>query len=533
MTSDSKVIHKGLPCPQCPSSDAYAVYDDGHGFCYSCEGHVQEDGSATPKSKAKQVEGLIEGITYEALTKRKLSEATLRKWDYGLAEVNGQKVHVANFHDPQGNRIGQKVRTADKVFRTLGDWDKVGLYGEHLWRDGGKRLVVVEGELDALSLSQVQNHRWPVVSVPNGVGSAEKALVKSLEWVESFDEVVFLMDNDEKGLECAQKCALLLSPGKAKIAHLPLKDASEMLQAGRSKELTDATWSGRKFQPDGIVAGAEDLLAHLDKEMPVAKLPFPHSGLTEKCGGFRERELWLFGAGTGAGKSAFVREIANYLAENDCKVGYIALEESVQRSALGMIGLRNNVPLHINPDAMRKADILEEGAKLAEQMVFYDHFGSLDPDNLTAKIRYMVKAEGVTHVFLDHISIVVSGLEGDDRKALDMVMTALRSLVEETNIWLGVVSHLKRPEGKGHEEGGATHVGQFRGSHILGQIADGMIGLERDQQATDESERNHVKVRVLKSRWNGDTGVAGYLRYNPETGRLLEEDVSGMEGCEF
>jgi twinkle protein len=46
-----------------------------------------------------------------------------------------------------------------------------------------------------------------------------------------------------------------------------------------------------------------------------------------------------------------------------------------------------------------------------------------------------------------------------------------------------------------------------------------VIGLERDQQ---DGDSNITTVRVLKNRFSGETGVACYVQYNPETGRLLE-----------
>jgi twinkle protein len=79
---------------------------------------------------------------------------------------------------------------------------------------------------------------------------------------------------------------------------------------------------------------------------------------------------------------------------------------------------------------------------------------------------------------------------------------------------------LKRPEGKGHEEGSQVSLSQLRGSSSLASLADSVIAFERNQQ--DEIQNNVMKVRVLKNRWSGDTGIACNLIYNKETGRLTE-----------
>lgn len=107
-------------------------------------------------------------------------------------------------------------------------------------------------------------------------------------------------------------------------------------------------------------------------------------------------------------------------------------------------------------------------------------------------------------------------------------MTKLRSLVEETGIGLILVSHLKRPQEKGHEEGAHTSLSQLRGSAGIGQLSDIVIGLERNQQSDKNS---HITtLRILKNRFSGDTGKAGQLIYNPITGRLIEYDNNLEEG---
>lgn len=157
----------------------------------------------------------------------------------------------------------------------------------------------------------------------------------------------------------------------------------------------------------------------------------------------------------------------------------------------------------------------------------YDHFGSLDGDNLLAKLRYMAVALDCHYLFLDHISIAISGLdEADERKAIDKLMTNLRQLVEETGIALFVISHLKRVDkGQSHEEGGHTSLSQLRGSHAIAQLSDMVIGLERNQQGDNP---NTINIRILKNRYSGDSGLTGSLHYDRDTGRLYDSRVSDL-----
>ena len=515
---------KHEPCPKCGSKDNLARYDDGHAYCFGCEYYEHPDGTASTLKETRKVTGLID---YEVvpLSKRGIDEETCKKWDYGVGQYNGRPVQVANYRDKVGTLVAQKLRFQDKTFKWLGDSTQVGLYGCHLWRDAGKMVTIVEGEVDALSVSQCFNLKWPVVSIPNGVKSAAKIIAKNLDWLEEFDTVVLCFDQDEQGREAAAQSALQLSPGKVKIVtSLPEKDANDCVVKGRVKDLVDAVYGAKSFRPDGVVPGEEvwDLII---KEGNTDSVPYPWSGLDQKLYGMRGGELVTLTAGTGIGKSSVTRELAHYLIGLGHKVGYIALEESVRKTSEHLMGLEINLPPHLwsHHDEVNEAvkrDAFEKTVG-SGRLVLYDHWGSIDPTNLLNRIRYMARAMDCKYIVLDHLSIVVSALEvGDERRTIDNTMTKLRSLVEETGIHLILVSHLRRPDGRPHEEGGNTSLSQLRGSHAIAQLSDAVIGCERDQQ--DESTADHLTLRVLKNRYSGDTGICTTLEYSKSNGRLSE-----------
>lgn len=461
-------------------------------------------------------------------TIRGIKPDTFSKFGYGHAMMGGQPVHVAPYRTPEGDLVAQHVRTKNKDFPWLGNKKAAGLWGQHLWRDSGKRVVVTEGELDAMSISQLQGNKWPVVSIKSGAAGAKKDFKQSLDWLEAFEAVVICFDNDEPGQAAARDAALVLSPGKAKIATLPLNDANEMLQAGQGKELMDALWGAKTYRPDGIVGG-EEVWEALTASVKTECVPYPWDGLNDKTMGLRKGELVTFTAGSGIGKSLACREIAAHLLRMGETVGYIALEESVRRTAQGLLGIALNKPLHLDIRDYEDltADEQKERREAFDDTVgsgrcfLYDHFGSMDSDNLLNRIRYLARGCGAGWIVLDHLSIVVSGIgDGDERRLIDNTMTQLRSLVEEVGVGLILVSHLKRPEGKAHEDGAQTSLGQLRGSAAIAQLSDMVLGLERNQQDSDNS--NLTCVRVLKNRFTGDTGEACNLLYDPATGRMQE-----------
>ena len=368
-------------------------------------------------------------------------------------------------------------------------------------------------------------HQVPVAAVPTVPAGAARCVRKALELLNGYEDVVFCFDNGEAGVKASRECAQILPPGKARIAKLPLKDANAMLVQNRVQDLVSCLWQSKVFRPDGIICGTE-LWDIVSAEDSMASVLYPFTGINNKTLGIRRGEIVTITAGSGIGKSQVCREIANYMLEQDETVGYIALEENNKRTALGFMGLYLNKPLHLGDTEIPKEEFREafEHTLNTGRVYMYDHWGSLESDNLLNKIRYMVQGCGCNYIILDHISIVVSGMEGgDERRAIDNMMTKLRGLTEEVNCGMILVSHLKRPQGnKGHEDGARTSMAQLRGSAAIGQLSDIVIGCERDQQG---EYPDRTTVRILKNRWTGETGECCFLDYDKATGRLNE--VSG------
>jgi twinkle protein len=513
-------------CPKCGSRDNLARYADGHAHCFSmgCGHHEPPSGEAPQQNRSRMSKGDLLTGDPQDLPRRKLKQATCEKFGYWIGtDRSGETVQIANYR-PKGVTVAQKIRTADKRFVILGDGKQMGLFGQHLWRDGGKRVVITEGEIDAMSVAQAFGLSWPVVSVPTGAAGAEKAIKENLEWLEGYEQVVLMFDMDEPGRAAAEACAAIFSPGKVAIAQLPLKDPNEMLKAGRIKELTGAIWEAKTYRPDGIVNGADTWEAMVKVQEVGWKYPPCMAALNDFLQGQSGGSLITWTSGTGMGKSTAVAEVAYELAINQGhNLGYVALEENTGRSAKRFVGLHMDRPIHIpevfkaTPQpAIRKA--FDETLGLGK-VWFYDHFGSMGEDSLMSKLRYLIKGCGCRVIVLDHLSIVVSASEDpDERRLIDRTMTNLRSLVEETGVLMHLVSHLRRAEGTSTEEGGRVHLGLLRGSHSIAQLSDTVVALERNQQAPEGA--NIATIRVLKDRLTGNTGVAGRLEYNKETGRM-------------
>ena len=367
----------------------------------------------------------------------------------------------------------------------------------------------------------------PVVSIKNGITSAVKDIKNSLDYLEQFQNIIINFDNDKHGQEGALKVAELFSPGKCKIMNLPqeFKDASDCLSKNKIQVYTKAFWDAKLYAPDGII-NANVLFEEIAKPTARAFVQYPFEGMNKITYGIRPSELVTFTAGSGLGKTQVMREVVyNILKTTTDNIGLLMLEETPVITSKGLMSIEANQRLHL-PDVHVSKEELRTyfDATVGTGRIFmFDHFGSNSIDNIVSRVRYLAKGLDCKYVVIDHVSIIVSDQShGDERRALDEIMTRLRTLVQETGLAMIVVSHLRRPDGKGHEEGAATSLSQLRGSASIGQLSDMVIGLERDAQNDDTQIRNTTRVRVLKNRFSGLTGPCCDLQYDIETGRLKE-----------
>ena len=525
-----------VPCDQCGSRDNGAMYSDGHVYCFGCGAWSGGDGEApTYVPERPNDPNLING-TFQALRTRKLTEETCRKFGYTVGKYKGQTVQLATYRDKKGRPVAQKVRTKDKDFSVVGNGRDMTLFGSHLWSNG-KILVICEGEIDAMSVSQMQNHKWPTVSLPNGAKAAKKALLSNYDYVTSFESVVLMFDNDEPGREAAIECAEALPIGLCKIANLgEHKDANEALVKGDAQTVIQAIFQAKLHRPDGIVAAA-DLREVIGVGDAVSPISYPYSKLNDITKGLRLGSLVTIAAGSGVGKSTFVRELMYHVQQSGFPIGMMMLEESTKRTAQGLVGLHMNKNITVDVEGTSEDAIVEafDDMRKAGEFYLFDHFGSTDLDVIVNRIRYMNKALGCQVICLDHISILISGLTSgvnDERRLVDDIMTRLRVEVQALGICLILVSHLRRPQGdKGHEGGAQVSLSQLRGSHAIAQLADTCIGLNVDAEDPTSGKRHIV---VLKNRHTGELGPAGVLRYDLETGRLTEtNDFNEFEDVPF
>jgi len=517
------------PCPACGSSDANVNHTAGYSWCFSCQTKFGDNIVTMPKIEVRPMATIGE---WGDISERKISRDTAKKFNTKIKR-NGNITthHLYGYYNDKDEHVGNKIRqTKDKRMWVEGELSNAVLFGQNIFTQKAKYITICEGEVDAMSAYELMGSKWPSVSIKTGAAGALRDCKEAFDYLDKYDNVVLCFDMDKQGQEAAEKIAQLFAPNKCKIMRMEHKDANEYLKMGQREAFNNCWWGAKPYTPAGII-NLKDIGASLYKEEYCETCLYPWPKLNEKTYGMRTGELICFTSGAGMGKSSLIRELMHHLLRNTKdNIGILALEEGIKHTAWNIMSVEANARLYIKE--IREGYTQEQLEKWQEDTInsgrffAFDHFGSIDNDEILARLRYMAQALDVKWAILDHLSILVSGQEDtDERKSIDILMTKLRSLVEQTGICLLLVSHLRRPSGdRGHEDGREINLSHLRGSASIGHLSDMVLGLERNQQDEDPIVSNTTTIRILKNRYTGDTGIATHLFYDKNTGRMTEID---------
>lgn len=546
----SEVVASRGPCPKCQSTNNCVTYLDGHQFCYSpgCglirpankEFQMGVEETADVRKSSKDTDAIPFTTQYmkEGLKSRKLDLETLSRAGYFVHKRKGKAFHLAPYYDQNGQLAYQKYRDSEKnfwfeeVYEDAPRTADLQLFLQHIWGEKhDKKLVITEGELDAISVMQATKFKIPVVSIVGGISSAVKCLKTNYRWVDRFEEIILWFDNDEPGQKAVPECADLFEPGKVKTIKVAgFKDASDMLQANREGDVYAAVWSATTWAPAGIV-NAKDCAKDVEELLAYKIADYPFPTLQEMTLGILEQEVIYHVAGTGVGKTSIIVEIQHKLLEQGIKFGIMRFEDTRGKTQLDLMSRRVEQRLHLGLEELTEDQKAERrtlhasvfGSGLVE--LFDPETASWDFDALIGYIRYMAKALDCRVIFIDPLSFLAASMnEKDERKALDNLAYQLSRLVKQVKVNLQITHHLSgdRDGGsKSFEEGRQISLKNLRSSAGIAMFAMGVYAYERNQQG----ERPDLsRMRILKNRFAGATGIADTLKWDEDKGHYAPTD---------
>jgi len=493
-----------------------------------CGAKNNSSNSTSALTSREEFNASSEPITGEYKATRGLTEETCR----AVGILCQDDHHIFLYKDAQKVRFPKP--NGKKGMYWQGYHEEVGLFGEHLNYDYEKEIVITEGEFDMGSVYQAGYQAYSI-----GLGAQEgggaKEIQEKIELLSRFKEIILWFDNDKAGKAFLKQVLNIPEFPLHKLKVVinmddKLKDANdylifEQLNEGlpNSEQLTINYLIGaaQEYRPKGLIRGDE--IDFKELKVPLAKgLPYCFSKMEDYYHGLHESEVLLIGGGSGSGKSCFAKRISlNWVKELDVKIAFLFLEENQQftiKSLLTDIYKKPSWELEENPP--EDIDVQAKNRFGSNRFYFESHFGSLESKEFIKKLTFLAHKVGV--IILDHISIVVSGMSSieGERKDIDIMMTAIKTLSVKTKCRFVIISHLRRPQGeKSYEDGLPITSNSFRGSGSLYQLSNSAMGLERNQQS-EGKEKNKLLIRGLKNRFKGDSGVLDSPYYDSETGSL-------------
>lgn len=504
----------------------------------------------SPEKAAEELKEISE-CPVAALTSRKIKEhvAARFKVRVGYSIYNGEEI-VSHFYPKtkEGKITSYKVRNLDpKFFYHLGeravDNELFGLAQAKKGDVGNQYLWICEDELSAMSAFQVLDeyskttNKPAVVALPDGTKSVTRSLAEQADWINTFKNVVLVMDQDEAGAKAIEEALKILPQAQVvELPSLPDKkgtDPNDYLLEGKGRELFNLLLFRQEApKVEGLTSVMDCLEEALEK--PEYGLSYPWEDFTNLTFGQRTKEIVGVGGGVGCGKTLLAHEIAAWNWSQHKEATFmIMLEENNGDTVKNVAGKIDNTPYHrpdfdFDVERLRgTATQLNDGIHLwrssISQHIRYDF------DKIVSAIRYHAAVNNVKHVMLDNVTALTQHLSPSEvNTEVGRVASTLAGLADELDLQIFIFSHLNSPSsGASHEEGGEVREFQFTGSRALMRWCQVIMGFERNKQAEGDA-KHRSRVRLLKHRKYGTTGVIDTV-YTPSTGRLEQFDPDTHE----
>ncbi len=534
----------------CGSSDGLQTfYNDGKysGYCFACSTYVADPyGDNPPEPPVPKTQEQIEEELKEVKecgyvdhTVRSISPDSFKFYGVriGVNPFDGQTQDRVFFPFTKGNElVGFKVRLLkEKVFWSIGETKDADMFGWARAKKIGGTLFITEGEFDSIALRQIlktlqlgtayENQEYAVVSVTNGVDSAEKCISKHMNEINKiFQKVVLCFDCDGPGKKAAKDIQNKLLPD-CLIAQLPAKDANACLVNGQLKACRDAViFNAAKRMPASLLS-IDDLIDETLEDVVYGK-SYPWESLDELTYGQRKGELISIGAGVGIGKSLLAHEITahNHLQHN-WKTLMVMMEESPAETIRNVCGKIDSFPYHVPGKVFDKEVLRTTAHSINNHIILWNPDETADPTTTWAAIKNAIREHGSTIdvVIIDNMTTLSEGLSMSDKNEfIGVVAKELVELAMKFEFEAIIFSHLNSPDksSRPHENGGKVMESQFTGSRALMRYSHMMMGFERNKGALDP---NCSLIRLLKNRKYGKTGFIKTY-YNEQTGRLFQRN---------
>lgn len=520
-------------CPFCPSTrtnkrdlSLSVNIDTGAYHCHYC----QTSGNLNKQRKTEQVWVRPEWTNRTELSdnvikwfeKRGISQATLKR-----ARITEQKeymgqvskeVNVICFNYFRGDKlVNVKYRDAQKNFKMVKDAEKIWYNHDAIYSD---ELVIVEGEMDALSFMEVGVNN--VVSVPNGAKNYD---FFDIETLDKISKVYIAVDNDAAGLQLQSDLVRRIGPERCVIVNFEdCKDANEYLVKHSRFNLADRLAKATDVPVSGVISVSQYYSELLDMYLNGLKLgvKLDHSRLSDHIS-FETGRLMVVTGIPGHGKSEFVDEIAvGLMVKHEWKVGFYSPENfPIQLHVSKLLAKITGKWIQSNT-----REEFTDGTEYLNQNAYWVMPEDEDPTLTTIlkKAEYLVKKHGIKVFVIDPWNTVEFQLDGmTETQYISKALSQIGMFARRFNILMILVAHPVKIQKDSSGMYEVPNLYSINGSSHFYNKSDFGLTVYRDNK-TDEVQ---VYIQKVKFRHLGHTGMV-LFRNNPTNGRY-QESFKGYE----
>lgn len=381
------------------------------------------------------------------------------------------------------------------------------LYGWQAMSKNARRVVITEGEIDCMTVSQ---WGYPALSIPMGTNNDEW-IDLDFDELERFDEIILCFDSDEAGQSVVDSVARRLGIERVKILVLPHKDANECLQNGmNAEEFAQCVAKSRELKPEELKSPGDFISEVSEEFFPTGGKPPGNPSFLSDQFPWRIRpcELTIWTGFSGHGKSpAILQSMAHEMALGE-KSLVVSLELRPQKS----LAMLCRQVLGQKPDERSLQYALDW---LEGKCWLLDKVGTMPWKDLLPIMRYAVRRFGITRIVVD--SLLLLGISGDDYDQQKKCVEALVTFAANERCHIHLVAHSKKLE----DESKMPSKFDVKGSGDITDLCQNGItvwrNLEKEEAVSSgeliklEKFKNHPDVRfqMWKQRETGELPRAG------------------------
>lgn len=251
----------------------------------------------------------------------------------------------------------------------------------------------------------------------------------------------------------------------------------------------------KTYQNKGKVAGIESGFIDLDR----------------KISGLNPGALIIVAARPAMGKSAFVLNIANYVAMHKTPVMVFSLEMSKEEMANRLLASEAEVDsMKIkNGNDLESDDWLKLGeasGRLSECPLYIDDTPGLSSAELRAKCRKAKLEKNIGLVIIDYLQLMESKTKSPSRQQeISEISRSLKILAKELSVPVIALSQLSRAT-----ESRTDHkpmLSDLRESGAIEQDADIVMFIHREDYYNPDTEKKNVAEIIIAKNRSGSTGT--------------------------